>query len=683
MNSDHTQSQTISRNGTVQLDEDVVRQSRQQRLLALALEATSDGIWTWHVPSGETYFSPRYYTMLGYEPEELPSSYATWTNLLHPDDIERTTETIQHHIRSSSERYEVEFRMRKKSGDYLWVLGRGRVVEWEDDGRPRRLVGSHVNIDKRKRTEQELAKYRKHLEKMIQERTSELEQANSLLEATFNAIPDVLGVQDNLHRIIRYNAAGYRFLNKGHEEVEGKRCYELIGRTRECDICATSICYQTKQPASVQRYEKSLDVWLDVRAYPILNEKGKLVKVIEHLRDITAEKKSEEKNLKLQLQLQQAQKMESMGVLAGGIAHDFNNLLMAIQGRISLMDVSLGTSHRLYEHIQSIEDYILSATELTKQLLGFARSGKYEVKPVDINALFRKCATMFGRTRKEIQIHKKTTSRPLIVEADHRQIEQVLLNLFINAWQAMPHGGDLYVQTDVVMLNDEECKPHQIPPGRYAKVSVTDTGTGMDDSTLKRIFDPFFTTKEKSRGTGLGLASAYGIIKNHGGAITVYSQPGHGSTFNIYLPLSDKEAQPDADMEAGILRGSETVLLVDDEKIIVDVGKKMLETLGYEVLISYSGKEAIETVKDRGTDIDLVILDLIMPGVEGKEAFDSIRKIRPSMPVLLSSGYAINGQATEIMKKQYTGFIQKPFNLSKLSQKVREILDKDKFAIES
>ncbi|MGD9250004.1 MAG: PAS domain-containing protein, partial [Desulfobacterales bacterium] len=217
--------------------------SRTDNLSALALEATSDGIWAWHIPSGETYFNPRYYTMLGYEPDELPAHYDTWAGLLHPEDREQAQASVKKHIENMSESYEVEFRLRTKSGGWLWILGRGRVLERDRQGRPVLMVGSHVNIDTRKRAEQKLARYQARLEQMVRERTEALEQTSSLLEATLDAIPDVLGIQDNQHRIIRYNAAGYRFLNMTPEEVVGKRCFELIGRTRKCDDCATSECY--------------------------------------------------------------------------------------------------------------------------------------------------------------------------------------------------------------------------------------------------------------------------------------------------------------------------------------------------------------------------------------------------------------------------------------------------------
>jgi signal transduction histidine kinase len=255
---------------------------------------------------------------------------------------------------------------------------------------------------------------------------------------------------------------------------------------------------------------------------------------------------------RLEKELQQAQKLDSLGTLAGGIAHDFNNLLMGIQGRASLISLDLETFHPHQEHIHAIEEYIRSATSLTKQLLGFARGGKYEVKPIDMNELVLSSSAMFGRTRKEIKIHTKYQESPQVVEAYRDQIEQVLLNMYINAWQAMPpEGGELYLETKIATLDDDYCKPHQAEPGRYVNISITDTGSGMDEATRQRIFDPFFTTKEKSRGTGLGLASAYGIIKNHGGFISVHSEMGHGTTFNIYLPVSDKNVVKQSNKEGG------------------------------------------------------------------------------------------------------------------------------------
>jgi len=364
-----------------------------------------------------------------------------------------------------------------------------------------------------------------------------------------------------------------------------------------------------------------------------------------------------------------------MGTLAGGIAHDFNNLLMAIQGRASIALMNKDFSHPDFEHLKEIEGHVESAVGLTRQLLGFARGGKYEVRSTDLNELIKKQNKMFGRTKKEITI-KGTYEKDLWpVEIDRGQVEQVLLNLYVNAWQAMPGGGDLYVETENVVFGDDYVKPFVIEPGRYVKISVRDMGIGMDKSTRERIFDPFFTTKEMGRGTGLGLASAYGIIKNHGGFINVYSEKGHGTIFNVYLPASLKDVIEQKRSARETLRGSETVLFVDDEVMIIEVAEELLKCLGYKTLIAGSGKEAIEVFEAHKERIDMVILDMIMPDMSGSEVYDRIKDINPEVKVLLSSGYTLDGAASEIVNRGCNGFIQKPFKIKELSQKLREILD--------
>ncbi|MBW2112574.1 MAG: PAS domain S-box protein [Deltaproteobacteria bacterium] len=389
---------------------------------------------------------------------------------------------------------------------------------------------------------------------------------------------------------------------------------------------------------------------------------------LNFLRDITEQKR-------LEAQFQQAQRMESLGTLAGGIAHDFNNLLMAMQGRASLLLMDKDSSHRDFEHLKGIEGYVESAAELTKQLLGFARGGKYEVRRTDLNELIQKQNQMFGRTRKEITMREKFQEDLWPVEVDRGQMEQVLLNLYVNAWHAMPGGGDLYVETENLILDETYVQPFSIEPGRYVKVSVTDTGVGMDEATRKRIFDPFFTTKEMGRGTGLGLASVYGIVKNHGGFINVYSEKGHGTTFTIYLPASEGEVDEEKEATRDLLRGSETILLIDDEPMILEVAGELLEQLGYRVLRAGGGKEAVGVYEKNSDRIDLVIVDMIMPNMGGGETYDTLREINPDVKVILSSGYSINGQAQEILNRGCDGFIQKPFKIKELSHKLRQVLD--------
>jgi two-component system cell cycle sensor histidine kinase/response regulator CckA len=241
----------------------------------------------------------------------------------------------------------------------------------------------------------------------------------------------------------------------------------------------------------------------------------------------------------------------------------------------------------------------------------------------------------------------------------------------------MPGGGEIFLQTENVILDEGYMNPHDAEPGRFVKISIPDTGIGMDAVTQQRIFDPFFTTKEKDRGTGLGLASAYGIINNHGGIIRVYSEQGEGTTFNIYLPVTDKLVSQQQRKDKELLRGSEVLLLVDDEEMILKIGKDLLEKLGYQVITAPNGKKALEIYKRDQNKIDMVILDMIMPDMSGGETYNHLKEINPSIKTLLSSGYSINGKAQAILNSGCHGFIQKPFNLTSLSQKIRKILDAD------
>jgi len=380
---------------------------------------------------------------------------------------------------------------------------------------------------------------------------------------------------------------------------------------------------------------------------------------------------------RLEAQLQQAQKMESVGTLAGGIAHDFNNLLMGILGRTTLISADVDSFHPHTEHLKEIEEYVKSAADLTKQLLGFARGGRYVVEPTELNELIKNQSQMFGRTQKDINIQEKYEKDLWVVEVDQKQIEQLLLNLFVNSWHAMPGGGELYIQTENIVIDEFFNRPYHVEPGKYVKIIVTDTGVGMDEETQKRIFDPFFTTKEMGRGTGLGLASAYGIIKNHDGFIDVYSEEGEGTTFNIYFPASGQDAVKEKEIGEKLIRGTETVLLVDDENIIIDVGKDILKTMGYKVLLARGGEEALIVYKKNQDKIDMVILDMIMPDMGGGETYDKLKEINPDIKVLLSSGYSIDGQANEILERGCDGFIQKPYKTGELSKKIWEVLRKE------
>ena len=377
----------------------------------------------------------------------------------------------------------------------------------------------------------------------------------------------------------------------------------------------------------------------------------------------------------LEDRLRRVERMKFLGTMAGGIAHDFNNLLMSIQGNVSLILMKTDSDAPYYKRLKNIEQAVQSGANLTKQLLGFGLGGRYEVKPTDLNELIDKCLEMFGRTHKEIAIYKKFQKDIWPVEVDRGQIEQVFLNMYVNAWQAMPGGGDICIETNNVILNKDNVKYDQLEPGRHVVISVNDNGIGMDEATIQRIFDPFFTTKAKGRGTGLGLASAYGIINNHNGLINVSSEKGKGTTFYIYLPVTDNEVIEDEMPFEDLLRGKETVLLVDDEDIIIDVGLNMLQLLGYKVLTARSGRDSIEIYKKNKDKVDIIILDMIMPDMDGQATYNRLKEIKPDVKVILASGHSINGQAAEMLKKGCNGFIPKPFTVKCLSEKMRDVLD--------
>jgi PAS domain S-box-containing protein len=392
------------------------------------------------------------------------------------------------------------------------------------------------------------------------------------------------------------------------------------------------------------------------------------------IHDVTESRKIEDERKKLESQLQQSQKMEAVGQLAGGIAHDFNNLLMTMQGNVSMMLEDIDPFHRHNDYLKSIEVQIRSAANLTRQLLGFAREGRYNVKPVDMNEILETNVSMFERTKKEIRIHRDYEKDLWLVDADADQMGQVFINTFVNAWQAMPAGGDLQVETKNVILDEMHVRPHMLTPGRYVRVAVTDTGIGMDERTKQRIFEPFFTTKQRGQGTGLGLAMVYGIIKGHHGFINVYSEPGRGSTFNIYLPVSQKEVSPEAPENQEIVRGTGTILLVDDEAQVLKASQRMLEHLGYTVIPAQGGKEAINLYEGKKEGIDLVLLDLVMPDMSGKKVFQHLRHVNPEIKVILLSGYSKNETTQEILESGARGFLQKPASLKELSQKIHEVL---------
>lgn len=502
----------------------------------------------------------------------------------------------------------------------------------------------------------------------------ELQRMNAFLDLIVENIPHMIFIKDARDlRYVRFNRAGEDLLGISRQDLLGKNDYDFFPEG-QADFFARKDREALSGKSRVDIPEESIrtrdkgERVLHTKKVPILNAKGEPEYLLGISEDITERKR-------LEAQLMQAQKMEAIGTLAGGIAHDFNNLLMGIQGNALIAMLDLDPYHPHYARLKGIEEQVRSAADLTSQLLGFASGGRYETRPVNMNDIIGKTILMFARTKKELSIHEEYAQDLRAVEADRGQIEQVLLNLLVNAWHAMPSGGDIRLRTRNVVFDEDRARIHDVPPGEYVEVSVSDTGTGMSEDTRKRIFDPFFTTKGMGRGTGLGLAMVYGIVRGHRGHITVSSEPDRGSTFTMLFPASEKEAIREGEDVPEVMEGSETILLVDDEPNVLSVSREILEALGYTVYSARDGYEAVALYRERTDAVYLIILDMIMPGLSGSQTFDRLREINPQAKILLSSGYSLDGQAQQIMDRGCRGFVQKPFNISHISRKIREVLD--------
>ena len=554
---------------------------------------------------------------------------------------------------------------------YFRVLRHKGMLEGTVRQRTAELAQSNaslqVEVKEKKKTEEILRESEENFRALYEESRRAQEVYRSLLNSSADAIVtyDMQGrpeyLSESFTRIFGWTLEGFR-RNTAHfvPESEIERTMEIIS-----DLIENGTSCNGFETTRYTKTGKLLDISLSASRYN--DHRGKPTGMLVVLRDISARKRLESK-------LQHADRMEAIGTLAGGIAHDFNNLLMGIQGNASLCLLDLDPTGSTYEKLKNIETYVRSGSDLTKQLLGFARGGKYETRPTDLNELVKEENRMFGRAKKEITILENYAENLWTVDVDQGQIKQVLLNLYVNAWQAMPDGGSIYVSTRNLRRDKGFNRSIEANPGKYVVLTVRDNGIGMDTKTRQKIFNPFFTTKEMGRGTGLGLASVYGIIKNHGGIIDVYSRQGEGTTFTIYLPVSDKQSKQDLQPGQQIVKGHGTVLLVDDEEMIVEVAGEMLKAIGYKVVSAARGSQALKIYKEKGTEIDVVLLDMIMPTMSGGELFDRLKAIDGNVRVILSSGYSLDGEASEIISRGCNGFIQKPFNIKELSGKLHQVI---------
>jgi two-component system cell cycle sensor histidine kinase/response regulator CckA len=596
-----------------------------------------------------TFVNQNAFDLFGYSQADLANGLNA-LNMLVPQDRDRALENIGN-VLNGEKLGSVEYTSQRVDGSEFPVMIYANRILRED--KPVGLRGIIIDL-----TEQKCS------EKLLRE--SEV-RFRTALEAN----PDPVVIYDVEGNVTFFNHAFSEVFGWTLKECTGKKMDMFVPEKNWPEtkqMIETVMAGKNVSATETCRYTKDGEIIpVVVNGSIYYDRNGKPEGSVINLRDISEQKR-------LQAQLQMAQKIEAIGTLAGGIAHDFNNLLMAIQGNVSLMLLDTDESHPQYTALMSIEDRIQNGSKLTGQLLGYARKGKYELKPVNPNHIIQETSETFGRMRKDISIHRNFSSDLYEIRADSGQMEQVFLNLFVNAADAMPAGGKLSLTSENVTHEDMKDGVYNPQPGIYVKLTIADTGTGMDKEIQERIFDPFFTTKEMGRGTGLGLASAYGIIENHSGYITVKSEKERGTAFNIYLPAIREKHSGKKEPDNQIVSGSGTILLVDDEKMVLDVNGKVLEKLGYSVLEAKNGKEAISAYKEYKDDIDMVILDMVMPGMGGGEVYDIMKEINKNVKVLLSSGHSMDGQAKQILQRGCDGFLQKPYRMGEVSGKLREIL---------
>ena len=537
-------------------------------------------------------------------------------------------------------------------------------------------------------------------------------EQEELFRTLFESSPDAIFIEDTGGYVLDCNPAAATLHRTTRGLIVGKHVSDLVPPEHRSRVIATPdapeefeglsltadgltipVCIRTRrieykgQPALLlnvrditdrKRFEQNLRAMNDELELRVQSRTAALVRANEILREEIVERgKAEEDRRKLEEQIRNAQRMEAVGRLAGGVAHDFNNLLTVIIGRCEVMMERLSGNHPMLPDVMLIHDAAQKAASVTRQLLAFGRKQVLQPKILDLNAVITNMKAMLGSLIGEnVQFNVKHGLNVLRVEADRGQIEQVILNLVVNSLDAMPDGGVLEIETANVELSEDNVElGFSIQSGRYAMFSVHDTGRGMDAETLSHVFEPFFTTKGEAKGTGLGLSTVYGIVKQSNGYISTTTEAGKGTTFKIYLPGLDGVAEPLTSTSESVPSGHETILLVEDAHVVRKLARELLEFRGYIVIEASSGEEAIHVCKTHGSMIDLLLSDIIMPNMNGRELAELAAKLRPGMKILLMSGYADEITRNQLVRNGYQ-FIAKPFTSNALAVKVREVLDR-------
>ncbi len=590
----------------------------------------------------------------GYTREEL-LGMPFW-ELMSPDLQELVKARGQARCEGEAPPSPYEVKILTKSGEERWVMIAASGVSFV--GEPT-VLGTLIDVSELKAAQ------------------AAAERQRQLLTTLTDAMPDYIYVKDADGRLLLSNQAHLGQL--GITTQEG-----AVGKT-DADFFPSELAAQyhaddqaviaSGQPL-VNREERTQDwegngQWLLTTKIPFRDNQGRVVGLVSVGRDVT-------KHHLLEEQFRQAQKLEAIGQLAGGVAHDFNNILQALMGYSSMLLARLPKEDETYEFAEEIARGTDRAAALTRQLLAFSRRQVLEVEDLDLNEVVEHLVKMIHRViGEDIQLHVVPGYRLGTVHADRGQMEQILMNLCVNARDAMPDGGKLTIETQNVTFDKDYCAVHAwAVPGQYVSLSITDTGIGMDAETQARIFEPFFTTKTVGHGTGLGLATVYGLVQQHQGAIQVYSEVGKGTTFKIYLPIVEREAvMMDVEIEQKDTGGTETILLAEDEEVVQRLAHQILENAGYTVLTASNGREAIRVFHECGRKIDMILSDVVMPELGGKGIYEELQPGHPDLRFLFSSGYSANAVHTGFVLHEGIELIQKPYSPSALLRKVRDVLD--------
>jgi PAS domain S-box-containing protein len=652
--------------------EEALRESEKR--LRFALEGANEGLWDWSIDTGDVYFSAAAEMMLGYEPGEMERrAGGTWDQSVHPEDMPGVQRAIDEHVAGETLAYEAEYRCRTKQGGWKWILGRGKVVERNMDGTPRRMTGIHIDITERKQSEETRARLTAILEAERLRAEAAIRESEERHRLLFEENPIPLFVIDaETLMFLSVNAAAVRQYGYSYGEFTRMSITDI--RPAEDGTIALAraalppeVRSQRSGPYRHRRKDGSIAI-VDVvsRDFVFAGRHARLVLAI----DITEQRRLED-------QLRQSQKIEAVGQLAGGIAHDFNNLLTIIKGNVEMALHQMPEGVPLRNDLEQVAHAASRAALLTRQLLAFSRKQVLSPAVLDLNEVVAEAERMLRRVIGE-DITFVTELAPVVsrVTADRGQIEQVLVNLVVNARDAMPAGGVLTVATADVDVSASEAVLRGILPGSYVTLRVRDTGVGMDEATRSRIFEPFFTTKPVGRGTGLGLATVHGVVHQSGGFVAVESAPLAGSAFTVFLPRTAHiESQHGLPIPGSAFeRGSETVLLVEDEDEVRAVARRVLVEAGYTVLEAANAAEAIEVFERSAASIAMLVSDVVMPGLNGHELSQMLRLRAPRLRTLFVSGYSFDARGDSSAFDDES-FLPKPYDPTELARRVRTILD--------